>query len=130
MTTIAETASLNNHRINEPNSSTLFVGQSVVIVHLRCKVVPLGSEVLAAVLLRCNATYSLISGFTDLCWALAHFIFQFRNPVHSQQNSFDGDQPVARPLPTRRINAHRHPCVEWDSNPRSQRSSWRREFMP
>jgi hypothetical protein len=29
-----------------------------------------------------------------------------------------------------RINAHRHPCLEWDSNPRSQRSSERRQFMP
>jgi hypothetical protein len=26
-------------------------------------------------------------------------------------------------------NAHRHPCLEWDSNPRSQRSSERRQFM-
>jgi hypothetical protein len=36
------------------------------------------------------------------------------------------DQPVARPLATHteqqkhRINAHRHPCFEWDSNPWSQ----------
>jgi hypothetical protein len=29
-----------------------------------------------------------------------------------------------------RINAHTHPCLEWDSNPRSQRSSERRQFMP
>jgi hypothetical protein len=29
-----------------------------------------------------------------------------------------------------RINAHRHPWREWESNPRSQRSSERREFMP
>jgi hypothetical protein len=29
-----------------------------------------------------------------------------------------------------RINAHRHPYLEWDSNPRSQRSSGRRRFMP
>jgi hypothetical protein len=28
-----------------------------------------------------------------------------------------------------RINAHRYPCLEWDSNPRSQRSSKRRQFM-
>jgi hypothetical protein len=28
-----------------------------------------------------------------------------------------------------RINAHRHPCLEWDSNPRTQYSSERR-FMP
>jgi hypothetical protein len=37
------------------------------------------------------------------------------------------DQPVARPLPTHgntnRIKAHRHPCLEWDSSPRSQ--CWR-----
>jgi hypothetical protein len=29
-----------------------------------------------------------------------------------------------------RITAHRHPCLEWDSNPRSQRSSELRLFMP
>jgi hypothetical protein len=29
-----------------------------------------------------------------------------------------------------RENAYRHPCLEWDSNPRSQRSSERRQFMP
>jgi hypothetical protein len=30
---------------------------------------------------------------------------------------------------THRINTHRHPCLEWDSNPRSQWSSGRRQFM-
>jgi hypothetical protein len=25
---------------------------------------------------------------------------------------------------------YRHPCLEWDSNPRSQRSSEQKEFMP
>jgi hypothetical protein len=36
------------------------------------------------------------------------------------------DQPVARPLPTHRTTqtknkrTHRHPCLECDSNPRSQ----------
>jgi hypothetical protein len=29
-----------------------------------------------------------------------------------------------------RINAHRHPCLEWDSNTRSQSSRERRQFMP
>jgi hypothetical protein len=28
-----------------------------------------------------------------------------------------------------RINAHRHPCLEWDSNQLSQHSSGRRQFM-
>jgi hypothetical protein len=47
------------------------------------------------------------------------------------------DQPVARPLPTRRTTQtqntrkqYRHPCLEWDSNPRSQSSSERTQFMP
>jgi hypothetical protein len=39
-----------------------------------------------------------------------------------------GDQPVTRPLPTHRTTqthnkcTHRHPCLEWDSNPRFQSS--------
>jgi hypothetical protein len=47
-----------------------------------------------------------------------------------------GDQSVAMPLPAHteqqkhRINSHRHPCLKWDSNPRSQCSSVRRQFMP
>jgi hypothetical protein len=28
-----------------------------------------------------------------------------------------------------RINAHRHPCLKWDSNPRFQSSSERRQFI-
>jgi hypothetical protein len=44
------------------------------------------------------------------------------------------DQPVARPLPKHRTKqtqnkrTHRHPCLEWDSNPWSQRSSERRQI--
>jgi hypothetical protein len=40
-----------------------------------------------------------------------------------------GEQPVARPLPAHRTTQtqnkctqYRHPCLEWDSNPRSQRA--------
>jgi hypothetical protein len=46
------------------------------------------------------------------------------------------DQLAARPLPTQRTTQtqnkriHRHPCLEWDSNLQSQRSSERRQFMP
>jgi hypothetical protein len=46
------------------------------------------------------------------------------------RTSWTGDQPVARPLPTHRINAHRHLWLQWDSNPRSQCPSRRRRFMP
>jgi hypothetical protein len=40
------------------------------------------------------------------------------------RSPWTGDQPVARPLPTqnKRIQ-YKHPCLESDSNPRSQRSS-------
>jgi hypothetical protein len=47
-----------------------------------------------------------------------------------------GDQPVARPLSAytgqheHKINAHRHQCLEWDMNPRSQCTRGRRRFMP
>jgi hypothetical protein len=46
-----------------------------------------------------------------------------------------GDQPVARPLPTHRTTQTQNKCTqtsmfEWDSNPRSQLSSERRQFMP
>jgi hypothetical protein len=47
------------------------------------------------------------------------------------------DQHVARQLPTHRTTQtrnkrtqFRHPCLEWDSNTRAQRSSERRQFMP
>jgi hypothetical protein len=36
-----------------------------------------------------------------------------------------GDQSVTRPLLT-----HRYPCLKWDSNPRPQCSSGRRQFTP
>jgi hypothetical protein len=45
-----------------------------------------------------------------------------------------GDQPDARPLPTQdnatQKNADTHPCLEWDSNSRSQCSSGRRQYVP
>jgi hypothetical protein len=45
-----------------------------------------------------------------------------------------GDKPIARLLPRRdnknRINADRHPCLEWDLKRRPQCLSWRRHFIP
>jgi hypothetical protein len=48
---------------------------------------------------------------------------------------YTSDQPVARLryLDTgqnKHRNSHRHPCLEWDSNLRSQCSSERRQFIP
>jgi hypothetical protein len=58
--------------------------------------------------------------------------FQFRDPVHCRWDSLDG---VISPSQGRylhseqhkhRINAHRHPYLEWDSNPQPQCLSGRR----
>jgi hypothetical protein len=52
------------------------------------------------------------------------------------RSPWTGDQPVARPryLHTgqhkHRINVHRHPCLQWDSNQRSRCLSEQRRFMP
>jgi hypothetical protein len=41
------------------------------------------------------------------------------------------DQPIKRPISAHRTEqTQRHPYLEWDSSPRSQRSSGRRRFMP
>jgi hypothetical protein len=45
-------------------------------------------------------------------------LFQLLNLYTVSRTPWLGNQPVARPLPTRRINVHRHPCLELDSNPR------------
>jgi hypothetical protein len=58
-------------------------------------------------------------------------LFQFLNPLHSRQDSLAGGSARHKAATytqhnTNRINAHRHPCLEWDSNPWSQCSSGRR----
>jgi hypothetical protein len=64
-------------------------------------------------------------------------LLQFRKIVYTDgRTPWMSDQSVARPLPTLRAihtqnkRTHRNPCLEWDSNPRSQLSSERRQFMP
>jgi hypothetical protein len=54
-------------------------------------------------------------------------IFSFVIIYTISRSPWTVNQPVTEPLPThmtaqRRINTHRHPCVEWDSNARPQRS--------
>jgi hypothetical protein len=62
-------------------------------------------------------------------------LFQFLDLIHSRYDSLDGES-ARRKAATyteqhkHRINAHVHPCLEWDSNPRSHCSSERIEFMP
>jgi hypothetical protein len=62
--------------------------------------------------------------------------FQSLDLITVGKAPWTGEQPVARPLPTRRTTqtqnkrTYRYLCLEWDSNPRSQRSSEWRQFMP
>jgi hypothetical protein len=62
---------------------------------------------------------------------------RFRNLFYTDDRTiWMSDQPVARPLTTHRTTqtqnkrTHRHPWLEWNSNPRSQCSSERRQLMP
>jgi hypothetical protein len=61
------------------------------------------------------SSYLSISG-SETTWTLAAFSVSYTDG----RTPWTGDQPMARPAPTQRINAHRHPCLEWDSNPRPQ----------
>jgi hypothetical protein len=61
-------------------------------------------------------------------------LFPFLNPYTAGRNPWTGISPSQdRYLHTEqhkhRINAHRNPCLKWDSNLRSQCSSGRRRFM-
>jgi hypothetical protein len=62
--------------------------------------------------------------------------FRFLILYTAGRTPWTGDQPVARPLPTQRTTQtenkrtqYRHPYLKWDSNPRFQRSSERRQFI-
>jgi hypothetical protein len=82
----------------------------------------------------------LYNTYLCLCMALKFFVgswqfFSFLILYTVGRTPWMGDEPVARPLPTPRITqtqnkrTHTHPCLEWDSNTRSQCSSEWRQFM-
>jgi hypothetical protein len=66
-------------------------------------------------------------------WLLLQFRYAFY--AHGRP-PWTSDQSVATPLPTHGTaqtqikRTHRYPCLERDSNPWSQRSSDRKQFMP
>jgi hypothetical protein len=70
-----------------------------------------------------------IYGSTVLLLDLGRF-FSFWIPYTVGVSPWMGISPSqSRYLHTEQHKAHRQPCLEWDSNPRSQRSSERRQFM-
>jgi hypothetical protein len=78
--------------------------------------------------------YYYYYGSTALCLVFALFSVSWSN-IKSVGLLGRGIRPSqGRYLHTEqhrhRINTKKHPCLEWDSNPRSQRSSERKQFMP
>jgi hypothetical protein len=68
-------------------------------------------------------------------WSIGHpwnasFHFSFLILRHSVGLLGRVSSPSQDRYLTQTQNTHRHSCVEWDSNPRSQLSSERRQFMP
>jgi hypothetical protein len=66
-------------------------------------------------------------------WPLSGFLILYK----VGRTPWTGDQPVSMPPPTRRTTQtqnkrtqYKHPCLEWDSKPRSQRSSELGQLMP
>jgi hypothetical protein len=62
-------------------------------------------------------------------------LFQFPDPIHSRVDTLNGvsarrEAATYTQDNTNRINAHRHPCLAWDSNLWPQCSSGRRQLMP
>jgi hypothetical protein len=57
-------------------------------------------------------------------------LLQFLNLHAVGRTPWTGDQPFTRPLPTHRINARRHQCLERNLNPRSQCWSAGRQSLP
>jgi hypothetical protein len=83
---------------------------------------PPGKQKIQAVAVRLWV-HSLNNGSTALCWSLASFFFGFVILYTVGRTPWTGDQPVARPLPTRRTTETQNKCtqtsmLEWDSNPR------------
>jgi hypothetical protein len=70
---------------------------------------------------------------TALFWALAGFSVSCTFTQSVELLGRVISPPQGRCLHTwqhkHRINAHRHPCLEWDSNPRSQCLSGRKSFL-
>jgi hypothetical protein len=74
-----------------------------------------------------NSHYILLSLFLLHKASLKRFVsLQFLNPIVSVEPLVRGIRPTHR----LRINADKHPWLEWDSNPWPQFSSGRRYFVP
>jgi hypothetical protein len=76
----------------------------------------------------------IINDFVINCWPLPLFL-QYLDPINIGRTPWTGGSTRSEAATytqdnTNTLITHKHPCLEWDSKPRSQRSSVRRQFMP
>jgi hypothetical protein len=76
-----------------------------------------------------NNFYLYIYGSTVLLLELGRF-FQFFNPIHSRYDALDGGSARRKAATYTGQHKRRHPYLECDPNPQSQRFSERRYFIP
>jgi hypothetical protein len=78
--------------------------------------------------------YYYYYGSIAICWALAAFSVSWSYTqsvwLLGREISPSLGHYVYTGKHKQRINARKHPCLEWDSNPRSQCLSERRQFTP
>jgi hypothetical protein len=82
-----------------------------------------------------SKTYRIIAIFQGVGF-LACFDFRtyfsetYKSIWRVIRTPWTGNRPDTKPLPTQDSAKHTHPCLERDSNPRSQCSSDRRQYVP
>jgi hypothetical protein len=76
---------------------------------------------------------SIINVSTALCWALApffSFVILYTVVLLGRWISPSRGRYLYTEQHNHRIDAHRYPCLEWDSKPRPQSSSGLKHFVP
>jgi hypothetical protein len=122
----------------------LFIFKKIVIFcfsDMSLNFKPTGSAYTKTTYLECKHIHIQNRVFLHSSMALQPFVrpwplLQFRNLIYTDgRTPWTGNQAVARSLPIHRTTQtqnkriYRYQCLEWDSNPRSQRPSERRHFM-
>jgi hypothetical protein len=104
------------------------------IEHLPSSPYPVAVATDLALLIEQRFVYLSICGCTALYWTLAtcSVSWSFTQSVGLLGRGISPLQGryLHTEQPKHRINAHRHPCLKWDSNPRSRCFSGRRQYVP
>jgi hypothetical protein len=104
--------------------------------HTTCVLIAPNFKYAAAMRIRFPSSSSSSYGFAAIIgsWPLFQFIDPYTQLVGLLGRGIGTSQGLYLHKAQRkhriRVNTHRHPCLEWDSNPRSHCLRGRRQFMP